>query len=365
MCIRDSTYYINKSKKKSSTVLTYSIKLLSLYTLLICTVATIPLFDIFLTTIYCKTNFVVDVSQCYSGIYYLHFIIAIFGLLILLIFSITFTLLYVDLNPNSTIPFAAPQSKINLFRLLMKIALPLYFVLDYQSSLESQYIIVLALYYFCLLIIRYRTTPEYNKSISQFIVLCETSLLWITICVAITAILDADASNSLVVLYLFIGIPFTAYFTIEVMEKRRWRMMKTDIRQLKKDSDVEMYVNVLLELIEHKDKTEYRIQLEGVLKHHIRTCVRVKDGCTCTQLANDNDRDEDNTEKQLKWYTLVKYVLVDCIERFQKSARLHMLYAYLQHEKLKNKYKALYELMITEDNKPCLLYTSPSPRDQA
>ena len=31
-----------------------------------------------------------------------------------------------------------------------------------------------------------------------------------------------------------------------------------------------------------------------------------------------------------------------------------MLHAYLQHEKLKNKYKALYELMCTEENKPNL-----------
>ncbi len=63
-------------------------------------------------------------------------------------------------------------------------------------------------------------------------------------------------------------------------------------------------------------------------------------------------KEEDTVEKQMLWYNLVKSVLIDCIERFPKSARLHMLYAYIQHEKLKNKYKALYELMITEDNKP-------------
>lgn len=201
--------------------------------------------------------------------------------------------------------------------------------------------------------LRYRTTPEYNKSIGQFIVMCETTLLWVTICVSITAVLDSDASNTLVLLFMAIGIPICCYSVNEIMQKRRWKMMKTDIKQLKKDSDVEMYVNVLLELIEHKDNTECRIQLEGLLKHHIKTCTRVKDGCTCMILASDHsDKEDDNDEKQYKWHTLVKYVLIDCIERFQKSARLHMLYAFIQHEKLKNKYKALYELMITEDNKP-------------
>ena len=42
----------------------------------------------------------------------------------------------------------------------------------------------------------------------------------------------------------------------------------------------------------------------------------------------------------------------DALDKFQKSAKLHILNAYIQHEKLKNKFKALFELMITEENKP-------------
>lgn len=42
----------------------------------------------------------------------------------------------------------------------------------------------------------------------------------------------------------------------------------------------------------------------------------------------------------------------DSLEKFQKSPKLHILNSYLQHEKLKNKFKALFELMITEENKP-------------
>ena len=54
----------------------------------------------------------------------------------------------------------------------------------------------------------------------------------------------------------------------------------------------------------------------------------------------------------MKWYGVVKTIIVECLERFPKSSRLHLLYSYVQHEKLKNKYKALYELMNTRDNKP-------------
>ncbi len=42
----------------------------------------------------------------------------------------------------------------------------------------------------------------------------------------------------------------------------------------------------------------------------------------------------------------------DCLEKFGRGARLHMLYAYIQQEKIKNKYKALFHLMRADNHKP-------------
>ena len=42
------------------------------------------------------------------------------------------TSFYIDLNPWSNVPFAAPQSRINLIKVLMKIGLCLYIILDYK-----------------------------------------------------------------------------------------------------------------------------------------------------------------------------------------------------------------------------------------
>jgi len=54
-------------------------------------------------------------------------------------------------------------------------------------------------------------------------------------------------------------------------------------------------------------------------------------------------------------YTLIKSILQDGLERFPKCARLHLVTAFLLHEKMKNKFKAIYELMITEESKPNLM----------
>ena len=130
------TYQCLNSKRKSSTFLTYSLKIFSLYALLLNTIITIPFFNIFLATLYCQKDSPVHPNtSCYSGLYFLHIASAIIGMILMLIFCFMFTLLYIDLNPNSSIPFASPQSKINLFRLAIKFILPLYFTLDYSVNI--------------------------------------------------------------------------------------------------------------------------------------------------------------------------------------------------------------------------------------
>jgi len=47
-------------------------------------------------------------------------------------------------------------------------------------------------------------------------------------------------------------------------------------------------------------------------------------------------------------------IFVDALAMFPKNPRLHLSYAFFQQYKMNNKFKALYELMITEENKPNL-----------
>ena len=55
-----------------------------------------------------------------------------------------------------------------------------------------------------------------------------------------------------------------------------------------------------------------------------------------------------------KRYMLIRSIMTESLDKFSKSPRLHLLNAYIHHEKLQNKFKAIYELMITEENKPTI-----------
>lgn len=128
----------SKKKNNNSTVHTYSVRILSVYGLLLTTVAALPSYNIFIAILYCNKKSPISKNfECYEGLYLLHFAVALLGCFVLLVFSAIFTLTYIELNPFSTIPFASPQSKLNLFKLLIKISLPIYTTLFFDSKMST------------------------------------------------------------------------------------------------------------------------------------------------------------------------------------------------------------------------------------
>lgn len=127
--------YLAQSKRKTSTVLTYSLKTLSVYGLLVNQVLALPSFHIFIVGMICnKDDGMHGDLKCYEGLYFFHLAVAIVGFLISFIVSILFTMLYIELNPSSKIPFATPLSKLPLGKLLLKLIIVLFFTLDYDVT---------------------------------------------------------------------------------------------------------------------------------------------------------------------------------------------------------------------------------------
>lgn len=344
---------ISSTQRNKSTFLTYGIKILSGYGLLLNTIIAIPFYNIYIAVLYCKEDS--SISQnftCNQGIYILHIVISVFGLIFLVMLSMLFTNLYIDLNPNSTIPFAQPQSSTNFFKLILKIFLPFYMIIDYNRNWVEEYIVLMVLAYLLLLIQRYRSAPNYNRSVHSFQILCDIVLFWVTVCSLITAFIDTDTKENIGIFYMILMIPVVLPVVHSIIANRNWAYMKMSNRNFKKDTDVEMYLCVLIYLIETRNRPEQRIKLEGLLKYHQIQCQKI-DTCNCQKVYTDQaGKDDDTTSMNKKWYLFLFSILNDGLEKFPKSAKLHVLHSHIQQEKLKNKFKALYELMMTEECKP-------------
>lgn len=59
-----------------------------------------------------------------------------------------------------------------------------------------------------------------------------------------------------------------------LIENRNQNITKIVGKNFKKDLDVEMYIIILIELIEDREKIITKINLEGVLKYHNRFCTK-------------------------------------------------------------------------------------------
>jgi len=123
--------YLNSRREGS--VIVYMPKILNIYAVLITTFLSLPIFDIFFNSLICRNNDSTHGdSTCYRDIYWLHFLAGLLGTIFHTIISIGICLLFIDLNPHSTSPFAGPKSRINLVKLALKAALPLYIHIDFK-----------------------------------------------------------------------------------------------------------------------------------------------------------------------------------------------------------------------------------------
>lgn len=348
------TIKIQFSKKKSSAFLTYTLKILSFIVLLILTIFTMPMFQILIAPLMCiNTNPVLSGEACFGGAHIVFFILSIVFLVMFIFELVMFSLLFLDINPNSKIPFAGPQNRISLIRIVFKMIVSAVFMVDFEGSFSIYSIGVLTFFYLLFLMIRYRSILYYNKMISSFTCICDVSLFWATLCV-LTQIVFNDGDSDIGLIYMLIEIPFAAYSFLFLIDQRKFGMVKANLKKLKKAEDVETYFNIIRDLIEMRESDSHRIKLEGMLKYHTKSCSRSNDDCPCTFLSMEMTREEDGSQKISKWYLLLRSILLEALEKFSKSPRLHLLNAYLQHEKLNNKYKALFELMDTKENKPNL-----------
>lgn len=122
---------LERSKKRASTLVFYLLQFLSLYAILLKTMGTIPLFQIFFAAVICHENDIfTNTTNCYQGIGLVNAIAGVIGIAILFFFTFFTHLLFIDPNPSSNIPFAAPLSNFDIYKLALKILVPLYVVID-------------------------------------------------------------------------------------------------------------------------------------------------------------------------------------------------------------------------------------------
>ena len=240
--------------------------------------------------------------------------------------------LYSDVNPCSQIPFSGPQSKIAVTKSAYKMIVVLFYNLDYKGDYVAYFIGFCAASALLLLAYRYKRIIYYRKSVNTFSAIMDVALAWGYVCVLIHIVFN-DGNSKIGLVYMVLLSPFACLAYLFILDKRKFHVIKSNAKGLKKDEDVEIFVNVVLELIEKSDTDSNKIKLEGMLKNYQKNGVA--DGQELQiikELTDDGPMGEDNTDKLSAWYRLLRSIIEQSLKKFTKSPRLRLLLAYLQHE---------------------------------
>jgi PAS domain S-box-containing protein len=148
-------------------------------------------------------------------------------------------------------------------------------------------------------------------------------------------------------------IPFMCAAYYFLAEKKKFDLLKVNVKNLKSEEEVEQFVNILLLLIEKKEEGTNRIKLEGMFKNFQKTLLADRvDMLIIKEFNDETSRADDTQEKSMTWFKLLKFILEHAVSKYNKSTKLRILFAYIHHVKMKNKFKALFELMEATELKP-------------
>lgn len=137
----------------------------------------------------------------------MHFAVSFFGFFSLAFMILLINIFFIDMNPNSKIPFASPNYRGNLMKLVIKSFLPMYTVIDALDALTNEFIVITTLCYLSTIVNRFNVPPTYNKNIYSFMIKCEATLFWISLCALIHCFLDDDPIDNTGFVYFFVGLP--------------------------------------------------------------------------------------------------------------------------------------------------------------
>ncbi|EGR31957.1 PAS domain S-box family protein [Ichthyophthirius multifiliis] len=340
-------------------LLSYSCKFLSFYGTLVKTIQPLPFFDIFINILLCNQKKFEDIT-CYNEMYFIQVVITILAIIIQFFFCFIFILLMNDINPFSKVSYASQPNYICQIKLILKILLSSYFALDHKASIQNNLQLIIIFFTLVFLLELYNKMPYYTQNTAIFSIVCEVSLFWISACCYIQGLLKNQGNIKNLngtLFYLLAGFPsinVLFYNLIQLKNKKYCILFSSEI---KKPEDMECYFLILSNLIENRKNRISNILLEGILKIHNQKCKENSEICPCSILIDKSKccnieifkGNEDNEE--LKWYLFLKSIINVLQKKYIKSAKLNLLNAYIYHEKLKLKFRALTEMMIAETHK--------------
>lgn len=163
--------------------MSFLLKLLGVYYFTLDFIFFPSFFQISVVTVYCKDfNPQTAGLECYSSLYFIHFVAGLVILLGVLVQSTLSAVLFKDFNPFSLNAFARPWDIIQVAKWLLKFVVAFLYAVDQEGVVNTELAVVVSIYLFALFKFREQGSEFYDQEIEDFQMACEIFPLWVFCC---------------------------------------------------------------------------------------------------------------------------------------------------------------------------------------
>ncbi|EWS72421.1 PAS domain S-box protein (macronuclear) [Tetrahymena thermophila SB210] len=275
VCLIITACYLSQKKSKTkSPIYINLLKIISMYGILLNTILFLPLYNSFVGMVICAN----PNMTCFQGIYFLHLVFSVLGAVILISTTALFAFFQVDLNLFSKLCFARPFCLFNLINIGFKMIPPVIVALDKTQT--SGNIVVIALLLTMILKVGYSFFDPgyYNSLVNLFNKSSQYFALWIMFSCFLCQIIGSD---SISLLYVFLASPFFVLAMFSLDKLRNQYTLSSCLTYQKTVKEYFIFLNLLVTLIKDEKNEQSQLQLEGILKHHLRVCKKGIQDCCC------------------------------------------------------------------------------------
>lgn len=174
-------YHYDNKERHNRSIFKYSVKLCIFMLVIHNSILSIPIFQLIFNMIICQAAsiYCMNSGTCYQGLSLLN---AVFGVLTLLLFLIEisfFNLFVNEMNPVSKLPSASFNLNQNLLKMLYKLFLSLFSVMDYTGEYRQYVVIGASLILLVnVLVFRFNFPPLYNTYVHFTSLFIDTLLFY-------------------------------------------------------------------------------------------------------------------------------------------------------------------------------------------
>ncbi|CAK68569.1 unnamed protein product (macronuclear) [Paramecium tetraurelia] len=347
-----------------NTSYTWPIYILKQIFILFTTILYLPILDLLFQMLNCHyddknqlINVVFD-TICWQGSHVIHAIVAILGIIIFIMITMTFNLLYFEPKYNHKDQLSKTSGRAKTLKCFIFLLLEISFTFidlfkfDYVAIYILMIGAVITFYQFHI------EQPFNNVFIQKISSMYAALMLWSAIMMCFSNYLENTIFHGTIYAWL-VGIPLII-FAIYKKEKYLYDLLLMNINKTEDPNQIILLTNYIQKLLSRYHANQhFHIMLDALIEVHIKTCQ--KEDCVFRIKKQLNQRllklkDANITERDYQIHLLIGEIYQGYIRRHQNNVRLRINYAFYLLDFLKQKQQSLNEFNQIELLSPSIDY---------